>query len=57
MGWVCEDCGEVFELPYYRKDRVGNKVPCCPACSSREIEEEEDYGYDDFVEYEVFDED
>ena len=56
MYYTCEDCGEVFDIPFYRKDRVGNKVPCCPACGGHDIEEV-DYDYDDFIEYEEIEDD
>lgn len=48
MYWTCFECGEVFDVPAYRKNRVGSKTPCCPVCNSRDIEEvdEDDDIYD-----------
>lgn len=59
MYWTCNDCGEVFETPFYRKSRSGIKIPYCPACGSYDIEEqeEEEIDYDDFVEYEEIEDD
>lgn len=59
MYWICNDCGEAFEMPFYRKNRSGIKIPLCPACGGYDIEEqeEEDYDYDDFVEYEEMEDD
>ena len=54
MYWTCNDCGETFEAPFYRKNRVGVKIPYCPACGGYDIDEyEEDDGeYEDIVEWE-----
>lgn len=54
MSWICNDCGENFESPFYRKSRHGVKIPYCPACGGYDIEEDEEIDYSDFVEYEEF---
>ena len=54
MYWTCYNCGEVFEIPSYRKDRVGNKVACCPACESVDVEEYDDFDPDDVIDYEIW---
>lgn len=57
MCWTCNDCGEYFEAPFYRKSRLGNKIPFCPACGGYDIEEQDEGDYEDFVEYEEFEDD
>ena len=57
MKWICSDCGEVFDAPFYRKSRSGIKIPYCPACGGYDIEEQDEEDYEDFVEYEEFEDD
>lgn len=56
MYWTCFECGEAFDIPAYRKDRAGNKTPCCPVCNSRDIEEVDEDDPDDIVDYEYWEE-
>ena len=64
MHYVCYKCGEIFETPFYKKDRFGRHVPCCPACGDTEdIEEEQDQTdeeleefYDSIIDYEIYEE-
>ena len=41
MHYICYKCGEIFDLPFYKKDRYGRHVPSCPACGDTEDIEEE----------------
>ena len=56
MYYICNECGEIFETPVYRKNRVGIKELYCPACGSSDDIDEYDDEYDDIVEYEWIDE-
>ena len=56
MYWVCYECGEMFDFPAYRKDKTGSKMPCCPVCNSRDIEEIDEDDPDDIIDYEYWEE-
>ena len=56
MHYDCYECGEQFDMPFYKKNKVGMKVACCPFCGNtddiEEVEDERDREYDDIIEWE-----
>ena len=57
MYYICNECGEVFETPVYRKDRSGLKTIYCPNCDSSDDIEVFDENETEFYDYEIIEDD